>query len=299
MSAYSDMSVFELGEDLLTGQALPLLFDLYYTSHPAETAWATLLVCVLILVGACLPGVLFHLVSYWQAPVSGEGINLVRSSAKTWLSASVLFRLVHSLDPDVGTRICVIPFVGLLCLQWGDTTVYRKQSQLIMSCVTVLVFVYITVKMITSPDTTPDRPHHGLSSSAVVSSIFLVADAAFATSHSNVYVTIFRAGVYTVFAAVRKTVVTLLVQNAANSHVYILIYGNLLLLACVLHSSEMQTSLTRIGVQKPTRANILVNVLITMAAVEFRWSAGSHHMASLVSVLAIVVQCIQKTASTA
>ena len=59
------------------------------------------------------------------------------------LDASVLFRLVHSLDPDVGTRICVIPFGCLLCFQWGDTTVYLTQSQLIMSCVTVLVLVYI------------------------------------------------------------------------------------------------------------------------------------------------------------
>lgn len=299
MSTSSDMSVFELGEDLLTGQALPLLFDLYYTSHPAETAWGTLVVCVLIIAGACLPTVLSHLVAYWQAPVSDEAINLVQSPAKTWLSASVLFRLVHSLDPDVGTRICVIPFGCLLCLQWGDTTVYRKQSQLIMSCVTVLVLVYITVKMITSPDIAPPHTRHGEPSPSLMAYIFLVADAAFATTHSNPYVAVFRTAVYTVFAAVRRTVVTLLVQNASDSHLYILTYGNLLLLACVLHSSEMQTSLIRLGIHKPTRANILVNVLITMAAVEFRWSPGSHYLASLVSVLTIVVQCFQKTASTA
>ena len=298
MSSYTDASIFELGEDLLSGQALPLLFDLYYSPHANEPVWSTLLVCVLIVVGACLPVVLLQLVSFRQEPISHEGMNALQSSAKTWLSASVLFRLVHSLDPDVGTRICVIPFVCLLCLQWGDTAVYRKQSQVIMSCVTILVLVYITVKLITSPDTPPDSTHHKPFPSPVLASIFLVADAAFASSHPILYVTICRTVIYVIFALMRQTVVTLLIRDAGDSHLYILIYGNLLLLACVLHSSEMQTSLTRLGVQKPTRANILVNVLITMAAVEFHWSAGSHHIASLISLVVVFLKCIQQMSCT-
>ena len=298
MSSYTDVSIFELGEDLLSGQALPLLFDLYYSPHANEPVWSTLLVCVLIVVGACLPVVLLQLVSFRKEPISHEGMNAIQSSAKTWLSASVLFRLVHSLDPDVGTRICVIPFVCLLCLQWGDTAVYRKQSQVIMSCVTILVLVYITVKLITSPDTPPDSTHHKPFPSPVLASIFLVADAAFASSHPILYVTICRTVIYVIFALMRQTVVTLLIRDAGDSHLYILIYGNLLLLACVLHSSEMQTSLTRLGVQKPTRANILVNVLITMAAVEFHWSAGSHHIASLISLVVVFLKCIQQMSCT-
>jgi len=299
MSSYPDASIFELGEDLLSGQALPLLFDLYYSPRATEPVWGTLLVCVLIVAGACLPIVLLQLFSFREEPISNEGMNAIQSSAKTWLSASVLFRLVHSLDPDVGTRICVIPFVCLLCLQWGDTAVYRKQSQVIMSCVTVLVLVYITVKLATSSAPQPDSTHHEPFPSSVLASIFLVADAAFASSHRTLYVTLFRTVIYVIFALMRQTVVTLLVRDAGDSHLYILIYGNLLLLACVLHSSEMQTSLTRLGVQKPTRANILVNVLITMAAVEFHWSAGSHHIASLVSVVVVSLKCIRQVACSA
>ena len=122
-----------VGEDVVSGQALPLLFDL--ASYPVvwSPAWSILLLCLLIGVSAvvsfalrdeCNPQLPQTSVPKTCCPWDTVA-GIVLSCVKVWLSASMLFRLVAALDPDVGVRLCVIPFLFLLSTQHGDPTTYR------------------------------------------------------------------------------------------------------------------------------------------------------------------------------
>ena len=282
--AYALVAADVLGDDLISGRALPLLFDLLYSPlGDPGTVQTGGITAGFIALGACLYVAVYNLA--WTPP--GAPLPLIHSMGVCWMSASLFFRLVHALDHDTGVCVCVAPFLGLVCMQWGEVNQYRSYVRSVLACVTLVLLIYVGVGTVAGRDegTTRSYPAHV----PALSALWVVLDAAFATSHANPWVVLGRTLLYAILALVGRAFVSVLLQNPGHNWGHLFLYGLLLLLTCDLQSSETRATLLRLKASKPTRVNLLLCALTTAAAVEFQWPSARHRLASYKGALILVV----------
>ena len=288
-----------VGEDVVSGQALPLLFDL--ASYPVvwSPAWSILLLCLLIGVSAAVSFALRDECDP-QSPQTpapktccpwDTAAGIVLSCVKVWLSASMLFRLVAALDPDVGVRLCVIPLLFLLSTQHGDPTTYRTRMHLALIGATVVLLVYAGVDAKTIPASPP--PLDASASNVIISSAWVMVDAVFACGYLDGPTTLVRAALFCAFTIWRESITRYLLAMGETSRAHVAIHGTLLLLMCGLHSSQIRAGVQRLGVHKPIRTTILLNSLAILCALELNWTIAPNRWASYVALLITITRGVR------
>ena len=296
-----DFLALGVAEDLVTGQSLPVLFDLVAYPSVWGSRWDTLLLIPLILLGGGVSFAICREYARRRALLVSRKIccpwdtaaAVAVSAVKTWLSATMLFRLTRSLDPDVGVRLCVIPFLCLLCMQWGDPVTYRSRIHVVLLVGTAAVLMYITISAATHSELSfEDRPRSDASLWEIASaSLWVSIDAAFAGGDASGPATLVRLFLLCVLATCRGSIVARLLGEGPITRIHLFLYGVLLLLTCGLHAAQVRGGLTRIGARRPTRGNILVTGLVLLCALEFDWTAPTRRAASYVSFAVTLVRC--------
>ena len=288
-----------MGEDVVSGQALPLLFDL--ASYPIvwSPAWSILLLCLIIGVSAIVSFALRDTCDPQnpQTPTQkpccpwDTVAGILLSCVKIWLSATMLFKLVAALDPDVGVRLCVIPLLFLLSTQHGDPTTYRTRMHLALVGATAVLLVYASVDARPIPASPP--PLDASVSNVITSSAWVMVDAVFACGYLDGPTTLVRAAFFCVFTIWRETITRYLLAMGATSRAHVAIHGTLLLLMCGLHSSQIRAGVQRLGVHRPIRPTILLNAFAILCALEFNWIVTPNRWASYVALAITIIRGVR------
>ena len=297
----SNVITLGVGEDVVSGQSLPVLFDLLYFPTIWGRGWDALLLCPLIAFGGAVSFLVCREYTRRCALLTSRKVCCPWDTAgavgvsiiKTWLSAAMLFRLVRSLDPDVGVRLCVIPLLCLLCMQRGDAAAYRTWIHYLLVAATVAVLGYVGIQSATGSASRieENQPSDASTWGMVSASLWITIDAAFAGGHASGPVTLVRVIVLCVLAVCKESVLACLLGECSLSRVHLFLYGALLLMTCGLHSVQTHGALLCLGVRRPTRANILLSSFVILCALEFSWTPASHRMASYVSLGVTLIRC--------